>query len=121
RSAVSRHETSWSTDPITPPVARKIGESKMGVTEKPMEGKDAGKKETVVPGSSISGFGPNKRIYQCPKCGGRTLVEGELCKICKMTLEHPQEMVRCERCGLMNNRNIKFCRKCGSKLDKDKT
>ncbi len=121
RSAVSKHETAWSSDPITPPVARKIGLSKIGMTEKPLEGKDEGKKEAVVPGSSISGFGPNKRIYQCPKCGGRTLVEGELCKICKMTLEHPQEMVQCERCGLTNNRNIKFCRKCGTKLDKDKT
>ncbi len=121
RSAVSRHETSWSSDPITPPVARKIGLSKIGMTEKPLEGKTEGKRETLVPGSSISGFGPNKRIYQCPKCGGRTLVEGELCKICKMTMEHPQEMVRCERCGMTNIRSIKFCRKCGANLEKDKT
>ena len=120
RAAVSRHETSWSSDPITPPVARKIGASKMGMTEKPLEGKDEGHKTAVVPGTSISGFGQNKRSYKCPKCGGRTLVEGELCKICKMTMEQPQETVRCERCGQTNDRYIKFCRKCGAKLDNDK-
>ncbi len=121
RAAVSRHDTSWPTDPITPPVARKIGSSKIGMTEKPMEGKAEGKREALVPGTSISGFGANKRIYQCPKCGGRTLVEGELCKVCKMTMERPQEIVQCERCGMTNNRNIKFCRKCGANLEKDKT
>ena len=64
---------------------------------------------------------PEQAHLPVPEVRGRTLVEGELCKICKMTMEHPQDMVRCERCGLMNNRSIKFCRKCGSKLDKDHT
>jgi hypothetical protein len=121
RAAVSKHEKVSPSDPITPPVARKIGVSKIGMTDKPLESygsAEEGKKEAVVPSTSISGFGPNKRIYKCPKCGARTLVEGELCKICKMTMERPQEMVRCERCGLINNRNVRFCRKCGAKLEK---
>lgn len=121
RAAVSKHEKVSPSDSITPPVARKIGVSKIGMTDKPLESygsAEDSKKEAVVPGRSISGFGPNKRIYKCPKCGARTLVEGELCKICKMTMERPQEMVRCERCGLTNNRNVRFCRKCGAKLEK---
>ncbi len=102
------------------PVERKIGGSRMGMTDKPLESNGSvedDKKEVVVPGTSISGFGM-KPAYRCPQCGARTLVEGELCKVCKMTMERPQEMVRCERCGLMNNSNARFCRKCGARLEK---
>lgn len=109
--------------PIAPVGGRKIAVSKPGMIEKPLESnepQEEGKKEAVVPGTSISGFGQNKQIYKCPKCGARTMAEGELCKICKMTMERPQQMVRCERCSLMNNRYARFCRKCGAKLDKDK-
>jgi hypothetical protein len=117
KAAVSRHEKILPLDPITPPVARKISVSGIGMMDKPLESYGSTeKKEAVVPVTSISGFGPNKRIYKCPKCGARTLAEGELCMVCKMTMERPQETVHCERCCMMNDRNTRFCRKCGAKL-----